>query len=273
MNSTFETTDYYTIQGWMVQELDMTMTERNVFALIYSYSRGDNQQFYGTTTYLASALGITKRTMITTLRALCEKGYIERTEAISNGCSSYGYRAVAKMRIGQIPTQTDIVKEIVERGEKISPSGEKISPSGEKISPSGEKISPSGEKISPTQDTTFAPPTPPYIDNIYNNINNISKKEAHTNVCAKKEADEPLLAPTHTPTPYENFIKWIEDNAPYIHRNLTLPKEREFQELQKHYSSQRIAQTIAELENRKDLRKRYSNLYRTLINWLKNSDA
>jgi hypothetical protein len=33
MNSTFETTDYYTIQGWMVQELDMTMTERNVFAL------------------------------------------------------------------------------------------------------------------------------------------------------------------------------------------------------------------------------------------------
>lgn len=69
---------------------------------------------------------------------------------------------------------------------------------------------------------------------------------------------------------YKQFQQWLQQNAPYIAGNYTnILTEQEFYKLKENYTGKEIADTIMQIENRKDLRKRYTNLYRTLLNWLK----
>jgi len=70
---------------------------------------------------------------------------------------------------------------------------------------------------------------------------------------------------------YINFGKWIAENAPFCAnpRNMKQLTEKEFHKLKEKYTSEQIMETLLNLENRKDKRKQYTNLYRTLINWLK----
>lgn len=69
------------------------------------------------------------------------------------------------------------------------------------------------------------------------------------------------------------FDAWIKRNAPFVYENLKPLSEKEFESLRNKYSSKQIADTIEQIENRKDLRKRYTSLYRTLLNWLKNGNS
>ena len=68
------------------------------------------------------------------------------------------------------------------------------------------------------------------------------------------------------------FNDWLKRNAPYCSnpKNFSYQiTESEFLRLKKKYTSKQIADVIEQLENRKDLRKRYTNLYRTVLNWAK----
>lgn len=67
----------------------------------------------------------------------------------------------------------------------------------------------------------------------------------------------------------KGFDEWVKKNAPYVYANLEPLSEKEFESLITKYSNKQMAETIEQIENRKDLRKRYKNLYRTLLNWLK----
>ena len=64
--------------------------------------------------------------------------------------------------------------------------------------------------------------------------------------------------------------KWMEKKTTYIYKNIRLLTQAEFDALCDKYTSAQICDTLQQIENRKDLRKRYTNLYRTLLNWLKN---
>lgn len=67
----------------------------------------------------------------------------------------------------------------------------------------------------------------------------------------------------------KRFDEWIKKNAPYVYANLEPLSEKEFESLRAKYGGHQMADTIEQIENRKDLRKRYKSLYRTLLNWLK----
>lgn len=69
----------------------------------------------------------------------------------------------------------------------------------------------------------------------------------------------------------QKLDKWMEEKTPFIYNNIRHINEREFKALKAKYTSAEIADTLQQIENRKDLRKRYTNLYRTLLNWLKNA--
>lgn len=73
-------------------------------------------------------------------------------------------------------------------------------------------------------------------------------------------------------TPYGNFLKWLADNTPYCYKNLTLPTEAQFTRLKDRYGSKKVVEVARQIENRKDLRKKYANLYLTLNNWLKREE-
>lgn len=94
---------------------------------------------------------------------------------------------------------------------------------------------------------------------------NYPKKETSTNVEEKKE---PL---SFTPSPeYLKFTNWMQANAPYCFKNLKPLTEEELGKLKAKYTGAEIASVIEQIENRKDLRKKYASLYRTVLNWAKN---
>lgn len=70
------------------------------------------------------------------------------------------------------------------------------------------------------------------------------------------------------------LLEWMLDpknNISYIPRHYThLVTTEELDKLEKKYKG-KICETISAIENRTDLRSKYSNLYRTLLNWLKNN--
>lgn len=73
----------------------------------------------------------------------------------------------------------------------------------------------------------------------------------------------------HRACAHENFAVWLKTNCPYIFGHLKMMTENEFIKLKTQYGSQAISEVCLDLENRRDLRNKYTNLYRTLLNWLK----
>ena len=71
---------------------------------------------------------------------------------------------------------------------------------------------------------------------------------------------------------YIKFRKWMKENCPFCdnpkHMKSSVITEDEFHKLKEKYSSSEIANIILEIENRKDLRKNYCNLYTTAQRWL-----
>lgn len=72
---------------------------------------------------------------------------------------------------------------------------------------------------------------------------------------------------------YIGFCLWVRTNAPYCSDNLRPITFVEFKKLKTvyKYTSNEIRDTMVQIENRRDLRKRYVSLYATLLNWLKNN--
>lgn len=73
----------------------------------------------------------------------------------------------------------------------------------------------------------------------------------------------------HTPSACERFAAWLSRECPYIAAHLKPLTDAELDKLKQQFSTEAIMEVCHEMENRKDLRKRYTNLYRTLLNWLK----
>jgi len=112
----------------------------------------------------------------------------------------------------------------------------------------------------PTKITEECEKTTKVCDKVKYSIVKYSKeKEKSPNGDKKKNPD------------FEKFESWIKSNAPYCANPAHLQQltEVEFLKLKEKYKSEQIADTIQQIENRKDLRKKYTNLYRTLLNWLK----
>lgn len=120
------------------------------------------------------------------------------------------------------------------------------------------------------------------LKNIINNLNeqieNINKekeklKEELANASEKKEKKEKAVAKDNTgqrSERYDKFLKFLKKKTPYCYEHMKLPTEVEFYKLIDKYDPAMVAEIAEQIENRKDLRKTYTNLYRTLLNWLDN---
>ena len=86
---------------------------------------------------------------------------------------------------------------------------------------------------------------------------NGDKKEAKASSSASSNPD------------FLKFNDWLKRNAPYCSNAKNFSSqitEAEFLKLKEKYTGKQIADIIEQIENRKDLRKRYTNLYRTVLN-------
>lgn len=86
----------------------------------------------------------------------------------------------------------------------------------------------------------------------------------------KKPPKEQPPTPEETPR-FAAFQEWARNNTPYIAdpKHLTQLTAAEFDKLLAMYGAEKISKTMEDLENRKDKRKQYVSLYRTLLNWLR----
>lgn len=110
--------NYVTIQGWMINELNLKGNELMSYAIVYGFSQITGQAFTGSYQYLADWCNTSRRTIINVIDNLVQKGYIFKTIKTFN--------QVQKM---ELVINEGVVKKFHWGSEKISLGGsEKISP-------------------------------------------------------------------------------------------------------------------------------------------------
>lgn len=109
-----------------------------------------------------------------------------------------------------------------------------------------------------------------------NDVNTMEEKEEEKE--DKKESpngdkkEAAASSPASSNPDFLKFIDWLKRKAPFCSNPKNFSSqitEAEFLRLKEKYSGKQIADIIEQIENRKDLRKRYTNLYRTVLNWAK----
>ena len=230
--------DYITILAPMSSKLKLSGNNLLVFALIHGFSKDGEHAFYGSISYISSWLNISKNSVIDTLRVLTDSGFLIKNEEIKNGVKFCNYIS-----------QYDNILKKLDGGCEIAPVVAKKKRGGCKSQHGSCETEHNNNKD---------------ID-----INKDTNKES-TNVDKKKKENEEEV----TNEDYRKFRIWMNTNCPYCNNPRNMPSstitQAEFLKLKLEYSGRDIAETILEIENRKDLRKKYANLYRTTLNWLKN---
>lgn len=88
--------DFYIINSWMIDELNLSGIELQVFAIIWSLSRGDKQLYIAGNAHLVKMTKKTEPTIISTLKKLCEKGYIKKMPVVVNKVERNYYKAITQ---------------------------------------------------------------------------------------------------------------------------------------------------------------------------------
>lgn len=73
-----ENTNYITIQGWMINELNLKGNELLLYAIIYGFSQDGDSEYFGSQRYIAKAMKISLQTANKIINNLLDKGLIEK---------------------------------------------------------------------------------------------------------------------------------------------------------------------------------------------------
>lgn len=85
--------EFYTIYSWMRDELNLSGTELDCYAVIYCLSQGDNEYIAGIKN-LMQLLHKSEPTIIVSLKSLTEKGLVEKKPVVVNNATRYYYKAI-----------------------------------------------------------------------------------------------------------------------------------------------------------------------------------
>ena len=85
--------NFYVIQGWMINELNLSGNELMIYAIIYGFSQEQNSWYEGSLSYLASFINCkSKTTLMNILKSLIDKGLIEKQDYKINNVKYCRYR-------------------------------------------------------------------------------------------------------------------------------------------------------------------------------------
>ena len=86
--------NYYVVQGWMRTELGLSGNALSIYAIIYGVSQISHQEFTGSINYLCEWLGVSRPTVINTLKELVARGYLYKKSTGINGVIYNSYTAI-----------------------------------------------------------------------------------------------------------------------------------------------------------------------------------
>lgn len=100
---------------------------------------------------------------------------------------------------------------------------------------------------------------------------NTKKEEEIKKKALSNESEKEIFLSSLSPSNYEyrKFVKWLMEHAPYCFVHLKVPTEKDLEKLKAKYTGKELSDIIEKIENRSDLRKKYVNLYRTVLDWSK----
>jgi hypothetical protein len=90
MESKVKDGNFYVVQSFMVKDLKLKGLEKEVYAIIYGFSQAD-QKFDGSLQYLADWTLSTKQGVVKVLKALLDKGLINKEEEFKCGVKFVKY--------------------------------------------------------------------------------------------------------------------------------------------------------------------------------------
>lgn len=86
--------NFYIINSWMIDELNLSGIELQVFAIIWSLSRGEKQMYIAGNAHLVRMTKKSEPTIIAALKKLCEKKLIEKIPVVVNKVERNYYKAI-----------------------------------------------------------------------------------------------------------------------------------------------------------------------------------
>ena len=93
--SRIKNSNFYVVNGWMVNDLKLTGRELQVYAIIYGFTQDDDTEFSGSLNYIAEWLGTNSRhTVLRAINSLLEKGLITKRQVISKDTTTNYYKTV-----------------------------------------------------------------------------------------------------------------------------------------------------------------------------------
>ena len=104
--------------------------------------------------------------------------------------------------------------------------------------------------------------------NYNDNDNDNDKETVSTNVEPVKKGTN-VPKENHTPTPYENFQKWMRENTPSVLKLKNGITEEQYKKIRNDYSYEQLVSVLQSMENYKDLTKKYTSAYLTFLRWAK----
>jgi DNA-binding MarR family transcriptional regulator len=86
--------NYFVVNGWMRNKLNLKGKELLIYAIIYGFSQVRGTKYNGSLRYLADCIGMSRDTVIRTLKKLEEKKLIIKTQTEINNVTYNNYKAV-----------------------------------------------------------------------------------------------------------------------------------------------------------------------------------
>jgi len=100
--------NYITIQGWMLNDLELKGNELIVYSVIHGFSQEESHSFHGSAQYLADWCGSSRQSIMGCLKSLVEKGFLTKTDVVINKVKLCEYKAVNPVKKVDIPCKESL---------------------------------------------------------------------------------------------------------------------------------------------------------------------
>ena len=203
--------NFFVVHGWMINRLGLKGNELQIYAIIYGFSQADGTEFTGNLQYLADWTNATRRTALTSLQGLVEKGLLIKEDVYNNGVKACKYRCCLDASPGE-NSSSGVVKNLHQGGENSSSGVVKnLHQGGEKTAPNNISHN-TTDNIPDKKEIGGQAPTPP------------PEKKATKKAPADTEAI--LARYTTDPATLELLREWLKvrkaKRAPQTEKALTL---------------------------------------------------
>ena len=187
-------------------------------------------------------------------------------------CKKYIYLALAKQMLTSVEQIESIIKNCIDTYELFKTDGdffwsERVMRNINKRTELSNKRSKAGKMSAEMRKNSTS------VEHVSTSVEQNTTKERKVNEIKVKENKEEynILSEQKVPnelTLFEKFNIWLKKEAPNVLKIKNQLTEQQFEKLKLTYNSKQIMDIVLNLDNFKDAPKKYTNVNRTITNWL-----